>query len=79
MNINSFIRATYVKNLLYLCSQELNPSIMARPIKETPELYGKDAERFEKMISQPKPVSKEERERARKAYEVMKSISNFQW
>jgi dsDNA-specific endonuclease/ATPase MutS2 len=52
---------------------------MARPIKETPELYGKDAERFEKMISQQKPVSKEERERARKAYEVMKSISNFQW
>lgn len=52
---------------------------MARPIKETPELYGKDAERFEKLISQPKPVSKEERVRAQKAYEVMKSISNFQW
>lgn len=54
-------------------------SIMARPIKETPVLYGKDAERFEKMISQPKPVSRNERERARKAYEVMRSISNFQW
>jgi len=52
---------------------------MARPIKETPVLYGKDAERFEKMISQPRPVSNEEKERARKAYEVMKSISNFQW
>ncbi len=52
---------------------------MARPIKETPELYGKDAARFEKLISQSKPVSKEERDRARKAYEVMKSISNFQW
>lgn len=52
---------------------------MARPIKETPELFGRDAERFEKMISHPKPVSKEEKERARKAYEVMKSISNFQW
>lgn len=45
---------------------------MARPIKETLELYGKDAQRFEKLISQPKLVSKEERERARKAYEIMK-------
>ncbi|MCM1452564.1 MAG: hypothetical protein NC102_09900 [Clostridium sp.] len=52
---------------------------MARPIKETPELFGKDAERFEKLISHRMPVSQEERERARKAYEVMKSISNFQW
>lgn len=52
---------------------------MARPIKETPELSGKDAVRFETLISNPKPVSNEEKERARKAYEVMKSISNFQW
>ncbi len=52
---------------------------MARPIKETPILYGKDAERFEEMISQPQPVSDEERNRARKAYELMKSISKFQW
>lgn len=52
---------------------------MARPIKETPELSGKDAVRFESLISAPKPVSNEEKERARKAYEVMKSISNFQW
>ncbi len=52
---------------------------MARPIKETPELYGKDAERFEALISHPRPVSKEERERAKKAYEIMRSISNFQW
>lgn len=52
---------------------------MARPIKETPELSGKDAVRFENLISNPRPVSDEEKERARKAYEVMKSISNFQW
>lgn len=52
---------------------------MARPIKETPELFGKDAERFEKLISQPRKASKEEIERAKKAYEIMKSISNFQW
>lgn len=52
---------------------------MARPIKETPELTGRDAARFEALISCPKPVSSEEKERARKAYDVMKSISNFQW
>lgn len=52
---------------------------MARPIKDTPELYGKDAERFERIISKTKTASKAEKERARKAYENMKSISNFQW
>lgn len=52
---------------------------MARPIKDTPGLYGKDAERFEQLISHPTPISDEERERAEIAYEVMKSISNFQW
>lgn len=52
---------------------------MARPIKETPELTGQDAVRFESLISKPRPVSEEEKSRARKAYEVMKSISNFQW
>ena len=52
---------------------------MARPIKETPELRGDDAVRFETIISTPKPVSKEEKERAKKAYELMKSISSSQW
>lgn len=52
---------------------------MARPIKETPELFGKDAERFESLISKTKAAYKTERKRARKAFEAMKSISNFQW
>ena len=52
---------------------------MARPIKETPVLRGKNAVRFETLISNPNPVSKEDKERAKKAYETMKSISNFQW
>lgn len=52
---------------------------MARPIKETPELFGKDAERFEKIISKTEAASKIEKEKARKAYETMRSISNFQW
>lgn len=52
---------------------------MARPIKETPILFGKDARRFEKMIGKSHPVSPTDKERAQKAYEMMKKISNFQW
>lgn len=48
---------------------------MARPIKETLELTGVAAVRFEALISNPKLVSNEEKERARKAYEIMKSIN----
>ncbi|MDE6098817.1 MAG: hypothetical protein K2G24_08015, partial [Muribaculaceae bacterium] len=40
---------------------------MAQPIKESPELRGNDAVRFETLFSTPKPVSKEEKERVRKA------------
>lgn len=50
---------------------------MARPIKETPHLTGKDAERFERLIATPQPVSAERIEQAQKAYELMRSISNF--
>lgn len=50
---------------------------MAKPIKDTPELFGEDARRFEELISKPQPVSQEERERAEKAFEIMKKISNF--
>ena len=32
---------------------------MALPIKCTPVLTGKDSERFQKLIANPKPVSKE--------------------
>ena len=33
---------------------------MARPIKETPTLYGKEARIFAEKIAHPKPVSREE-------------------
>ncbi|MDE5846996.1 MAG: hypothetical protein K2H71_06560, partial [Muribaculaceae bacterium] len=65
-------------NLVYLCRNFIKRINMARPIKETPELFGKDAERFENIISRTKAASKTEKERARKAYEIMRSISNFQ-
>lgn len=46
---------------------------MALPIKETPYLKGKDAKRFIKSMDNPKPVSKEEYERAKKVYEKCKN------
>ena len=50
---------------------------MARPIKETPVLRGKDAMNFAQRIANPAPVSNAEKEAARKAYEAFKAISTF--
>lgn len=41
---------------------------MARPIKETPTLYGEDARRFAYAVEHPKPVSIEKVRRARQTY-----------
>lgn len=50
---------------------------MARPIKETPILKGKDASRFAERIANPAPVSQSEKDEARAAYEAFKAISTF--
>lgn len=50
---------------------------MARPIKPTPILYGKDAILFEKRMKKVKPMPKREREEQRKAYELFKSRATF--
>ena len=50
---------------------------MARPIKETPVLRGKDAEVFARRMANAAPLSKAEKEAARKAYEAFKAISTF--
>jgi len=50
---------------------------MARPIKETPILYGEDARRFEELMKHPRKVSQEELERRKKDYEYFKSIAEF--
>lgn len=50
---------------------------MARPIKETPVLKGKDAVIFAQRINKPAPVSQAEKDAARKAYEAFKAISTF--
>lgn len=50
---------------------------MARPIKDTPTLYGEDARRFEQMIANPKPISKEVCERMIRNYKAIKAIATF--
>ncbi len=42
---------------------------MARPIKETPILFGEDARRFEERMKHPRKETKEQRERRLKNYE----------
>lgn len=50
---------------------------MARPIKETPILYGKDAERFVRDMKNVQPASEEERKRVRASYEKIKKLATF--
>ncbi len=45
---------------------------MARPIAETPVLYGEDAQRFESIIQNTTPYSAEKRAALRKTYEDFK-------
>ena len=50
---------------------------MARPIKETPILFGKDARRFEARMKEKRRISPEERARIKAAYEAVKSVCDF--
>lgn len=50
---------------------------MARPIKETPVVAGKDAKRFAEKIAHLKPENKEEREAAKKVYAKFKAQYTF--
>lgn len=45
--------------------------IMARPIKETPILFGSDARRFEERMQNPPKVSAQKRSEIRKSYETV--------
>lgn len=50
---------------------------MARPIKETPILFGSDARRFEERMQNPPKVSPEKREEICRSYEtVIKMMIN---
>ena len=50
---------------------------MARPIAETPILFGKDAERFLYNMKHVEPLPRERQEKIKEAYEWMKSIATF--
>ena len=50
---------------------------MARPIKETPTLYGEDARRFAYAVEHPRKVSAAEMQRMEESYQMVKSIANF--
>ena len=51
--------------------------IMARPIKETPTLYGEDARRFAYAVEHPRKVTAAEMQRREESYQMVKSIANF--
>jgi hypothetical protein len=50
---------------------------MARPIKETPLLKGKDAKQFIERMKETKQVSEEEIRRVQLNYEYIMSIAKF--
>ena len=47
---------------------------MARPIKETPILYGEDARRFEERMQNPPKETKDDRRRREANYRAAMSI-----
>jgi hypothetical protein len=57
----------------------INNKVMARPIKETPIVSGKDAVKFAEKMANAKPASKDEIEYARGLYEAVKAKSNFEF
>ena len=44
---------------------------MAKPVKETPILFGKDARRFERRMQEKRSISQKEIECVRKDYETI--------
>ena len=50
---------------------------MARPIKETPILFGEDARRFETRMKEKRTETPEEREERIRIYEMLKATANF--
>ena len=48
--------------------------VMARPIKETPILYGEDARRFEKRANEKRHEDPEKRAKRLRDYEMIKKI-----
>lgn len=47
---------------------------MARPVKETPILFGSEARRFEKRMQDPPRADKEKMEKMKRDYDFIMSI-----
>lgn len=60
-----------------VCNDKINTKTMARPIAETPILFGKDAERFLYNMQHVEPLPRERQEKIKEAYEWMRSIATF--
>lgn len=67
-----------VIDIIEFFKEELNPIINdnKRTLREAQVLTGEDAVRFHEAMLNPKPISQEERERMKKAYDLVESISN---
>ena len=59
---------------LYICKEIIKTKFMARPIKETPILYGEDARRFEKRMKEKRHEDPEKRAKRLRDYEMIMKI-----
>lgn len=50
---------------------------MARPIKETPILFGEDARRFKERMKEHRRISSKERAEMKSIYEAVMSVADF--
>ena len=66
----------FAQNLMEIREKE-GGKTMAKPIKETPILFGEDARRFEARMKEKRPESPEARERRLKIYEMLMATANF--
>ena len=66
----------FAQNLLDIREKE-GGKTMAKPIKETPILFGEDARRFEARMKEKRTDSPEARERRLKIYEMLMATANF--
>jgi len=67
---------TFAQNLLEIREKE-GGKTMAKPIKETPILFGEDARRFEARMKEKRTESPEDRARRLKIYEMLMATANF--
>ena len=65
------------KTHTFVAKKKQNIHIMAKPIKETPVLRGKEAQRLAEKIDNPRTVDASEVVAAREAYDAVMAIAKF--